>query len=41
MYEESTAPVVRYYEKKGNMLTINSVGAIEEVFERLLKAIGL
>lgn len=41
VYEESTAPVVDYYEKRGNMITINSAGTIEEVFERLLKALGV
>jgi len=41
VYEESTAPVVDYYEKKGNMITINAAGSIDEVFDLLLKAVGV
>jgi len=41
VYEESTAPVVKYYEKMGHMITINAAGSIDEVFERLLKALGV
>jgi len=41
VYEESTAPVVGYYEKMGNILTVNAAGSIDDVFERLLKALGV
>jgi len=41
VYEESTAPVVDYYEKKGNMISINAAGSIDEVFERMIKALGV
>lgn len=41
VYEESTAPVVDYYEKKGNMITINAAGSIDEVFDLLQKALGV
>ncbi len=41
VYEESTKPVVSYYEGKNNLVAINAAGTIDEVFERLLKALGL
>jgi len=41
VYEDSTKPVIKYYEDKGNLVSINAVGTIDEVFERLLKALGI
>lgn len=37
-YNKETAPLVKYYEKKGVLRKIDANGSIEEVWERLLKA---
>ncbi|KAF0134266.1 MAG: adenylate kinase [Candidatus Saganbacteria bacterium] len=41
VYEESTSPVVAYYEKSGNLISINAAGSIDEVFESLIKSLGI
>lgn len=38
-YEEKTAPVLDYYKKQGNLIGINGVGAISEIFNNLCKEI--
>lgn len=40
-YEEKTVPMIEYYEKKGVLIRVNGVGTIEEITERILKALGL
>lgn len=39
IYKEETTPVIDYFEKAGNLKTINGNGQIEEVWDRLLKVI--
>lgn len=39
-YEESTAPLIDYYRRKGKLLTVSADGAPEEIFERALQALG-
>lgn len=38
-YFHETAPLIEYYQNKGNLKTINANGSIDEVWERLLEAI--
>lgn len=38
-YEEKTASVLDYYKKQGNLIGINGVGAISEIFNNLCKEI--
>lgn len=39
VYKEQTAPVALYYEKQGKLRTIEGVGGIESVFQRICEAI--
>ena len=38
-YKEKTAPVLDYYKKQGNLIGINGVGEISEIFNNLCKEI--
>ncbi len=38
-YREQTVPVYDYYAEKGKSHTVNGVGSIEEIFERLCKVV--
>jgi adenylate kinase len=40
VYKERTEPVVEFYRRRGTLKTINAVGAIDEVYERLLEAVA-
>jgi adenylate kinase len=40
VYEEQTAPLIAYYREKGLLRPIEGVGAIEEIFQRIVKAVG-
>jgi adenylate kinase len=39
VYEEQTAPLIAYYRNKGLVRSIDGVGAIEEIFQAIVKAI--
>jgi adenylate kinase len=39
-YNNKTAPVIKFYELQGKFHSINGVGEIDEIFERLCKAIN-
>lgn len=39
-YEEKTLPVVEYYRSRGKVVDIDGEGSIEEVFSRILVALG-
>ncbi len=41
VYNESTAPLIDYYEKKGLLKRINGVAPMEEVFESIKRALGI
>jgi len=41
VYEKNTAPLVEYYKKKKKLLEIDAQGAIDEVFSKLIKALGI
>ncbi|HOT15540.1 MAG TPA: adenylate kinase [Bacteroidales bacterium] len=38
-YNAKTAPVIQFYEKQGKFRPIKGMGSIDEIFERLCKAI--
>ncbi|GBD92865.1 adenylate kinase [bacterium BMS3Abin05] len=40
VYEKLTAPLKRFYAKKGLLKTINGDDTIENVYEKILKKIG-
>jgi adenylate kinase len=40
VYEEQTAPLVRYYEKHGLVRTVDGVGGIQEIAERVQGALN-
>ena len=40
-YNNSTAPVADYYKEQDKLIEINGVGSIDEITERLFKAIGV
>lgn len=40
VYRENTEPVVEFYRKRGRLKTVNAEGTIDEVYERLLEAVG-
>jgi adenylate kinase len=39
VYEEQTAPLIAYYRSKGYMRAIDGVGAMEQIFQDIVKAI--
>lgn len=40
VYRNETKPVLSYYEEKGVVNKVNGVGAVDEIFERILTAVG-
>jgi adenylate kinase len=40
VYREQTEPLVAFYEKRGRLKKIDAEGSIDEVYQRLLDAIG-
>jgi adenylate kinase len=41
VYQSQTEPLVEYYEARGLLKTVDAAGDVDEVYARLLKAIGL
>ncbi len=41
VYAEHTAPLVDYYRAKGTLVVIDGVGTMDEVFGRIVEAIGV
>lgn len=39
VYHDETSPVLNYYKEKGAVEEINGVGSIDEIFERIKKAL--
>ena len=39
VYRENTEPLIDFYRKRGKLVTINAEGTIDEVYERLTKAL--
>jgi adenylate kinase len=40
VYDEQTAPLIKYYRGKGLLRAIDGVGEVGEIFQRIVKAIG-
>lgn len=40
VYRENTEPVIEYYRKRGKLTSVDADGAIEDVYARLLEALG-
>ncbi len=40
VYDEQTAPVIEYYRHQEKLTAIDGVGSMEEVFERIVEALG-
>ena len=40
VYSEQTQPLIAYYEKQGKLRRIEGTGSIEEIFSRVLDAVG-
>ncbi|MFB6157479.1 MAG: adenylate kinase [Haloferacaceae archaeon] len=40
VYEENTEPVIEYYRERGDLVTVDGEGSPDEVFERVVDAIG-
>jgi adenylate kinase len=40
LYEEQTGPLVQFYEDKGLLVPVDGEGPVDEVFDRMLKAVG-
>ena len=40
VYRKNTEPLIDYYAKRDKLTTINAAGSIDEVYERLLEALG-
>lgn len=40
VYRKNTEPLIDYYAKRNKLTTINADGTIDEVYERLLEALG-
>ena len=39
VYETNTFPLIDYYAKRGNLVTVDGAGSIDEVYTRILKAV--
>lgn len=40
VYREQTAPLIDFYRERGKLVTVDAVGSMEEVQQRLLEAVG-
>ncbi len=40
VYRQQTEPLIRFYQQRGRLKTIDAEGAIDEVYGRLLEALG-
>ena len=40
VYREQTAPLIDFYRERGKLVTVDAVGSMEEVQDRLLRAVG-
>lgn len=40
VYDEQTAPVIEFYRQHGQLTVVDGVGGLDEVFDRILAAIG-
>jgi adenylate kinase len=40
IYDEQTAPVIDFYRQHGQLIVVDGVGTLDEVFERILEAIA-
>ena len=40
VYSEQTRPLIDYYEKQGKLRRIEGTGSIEDIFSRILEAVG-
>lgn len=40
VYNDSTAPVIGFYDKRGTLARVDGVGSLDEVLARILAAIG-
>lgn len=40
VYEKSTAPLIEYYRNRGVLVEINASGSVEQVFQRVVDALG-
>ena len=40
VYDEQTAPVIEFYREHGQLTVVDGVGGLDEVFNRILAAIG-
>lgn len=40
VYNNETAPLKNYYSKQGKFVSINGIGSIEEIFDRLKKSLS-
>jgi adenylate kinase len=40
VYDAQTAPLIHYYKEKGLLRAIDGIGEVEEIFQRIVKAIG-
>ncbi|MFC6841027.1 adenylate kinase [Xanthomonas theicola] len=40
VYNDSTAPVIGFYDKRGTLVRVDGVGSLDEVLARILDAIG-
>lgn len=40
VYNDQTSPVLGYYEKKGILQNVPAVGGIQEIFDRIVRAVG-
>jgi len=39
VYESSTAPLIRFYEELGLLMSVNAIGSPEEIYSRTLRAL--
>lgn len=40
VYSDSTAPVIGFYEGRGSLAKVDGVGSLDEVFSRIMAALG-
>lgn len=40
VFERETAPLIEFYEKRGELVRVRGEGSVDEIFRRLLQAVG-
>jgi len=41
VYEDQTSPLIRFYEERNNLLSVNGMGTIDDIYQRIVEKLEL